>query len=382
VETGGMSTDTVQFSELPVASGRCFGRATLNAPATLNALTLSMVEQLDARLRAWAADPRVVGVWLDASSDKAFCAGGDVVSLYHAIRATPAGTLPALASSFFEREYRLDHLIHTYPKPIVCWGHGIVMGGGVGLMVGASHRVATPHTRLAMPEISIGLYPDVGGSWFLGRLPGGLGEFLALTGAPLNASDLLELGLADAVLRHEDRASVWQALAAHPWTGQADLDRAALSQLLHQHALPASERPASAVRAHRDRLAELMLRHLRLHDLAPRLATLASADDPWLAQAARQFASGCPTSAHLALTLQRRLRHASLAEALRLEWLASTACCLQPDFPEGVRALLIDKDRRPRWHPDRLEAWDEARWSAHIATHLEPRGPHPLADLS
>src|SRR4051812_9250897 len=144
--------DPVLFSTIATASGHVFGRATLNAPASLNALSLAMIDLLAAQVDAWIADPQVAGLVLDAAGDKAFCAGGDVVALHRSISETPPGTVPRHAAAFFEREYRLDHRLHTAPKPVLCWGHGIVMGGGIGLMAGASHRVVTARTRLAMPE--------------------------------------------------------------------------------------------------------------------------------------------------------------------------------------------------------------------------------------
>ena len=185
----------VLFEELPTACGRSVGVATLNAPAALNALSLSMVRALTPMLRQWAYDNAIVGVVLQGAGEKAFCAGGDLRELYESLRANP-GEPSDYARGFFAEEYQLDYLIHTFDKPILCWGHGIVMGGGIGLMSGASHRVVTSQSRLAMPEITVGLYPDVGGSWLLRRMPGRLGLFLALTGASRNASDALFCGRA------------------------------------------------------------------------------------------------------------------------------------------------------------------------------------------
>lgn len=370
--------DSVLFSTLRTASGHAFGRATLNVAGSLNALSLAMVDLLDARLTAWAADPQVAGVLLDAAGDKAFCAGGDVVGLYRSIRATPPGELPVEAAAFFEREYRLDHRIHRYPKPLLCWGHGIVMGGGIGLMSGASHRVVTPRTRLAMPEIGIGLYPDVGGSWLLPRLPGGAGLFLALTGASINAADALQAGLADAALRHEDQGAVLEAIAAAAWRGEREADAAQLSHLLERVGAGV-ELPPSPLRLHAGRITEV-IGHDRLVDIAPRLAALADDGDPWLAQAATAFTKGSPTSAVLGFEMQRRARHLSLAEVFRLEWNASVGCCLHHDFAEGVRALLVDKDKRPRWQPATLAEVEDALIDAHLRPHLA--GPHPLADLA
>lgn len=376
-----MSDQPVRFETLTTASGHLFGRATLNMPASLNALSLAMVDLLDPQLAAWADDPKIVGVLLDAVGDKAFCAGGDVVGLARAIRdlhATQPGAVPPEAAAFFEREYRLDHRIHTYPKPIVCWGHGIVMGGGIGLMAGASHRVATPKTRLAMPEIGIGLYPDVGGSWLLPRLPGKSGAFLALTGASLNAADALFAGLADFALPHEQHGALMQAIGSAAWQGERDADGAQISHLLERLGRGVAL-PDSPLRTHLDRI-NAVIGHDRLEDVAPRLAALAQDADPWLAQAGATFSKGSPTSAALGLEMQRRCKHLSLADAFRLELQASMGCCASTDFAEGVRALLIDKDKTPRWQPATLAEVTPA-W---IADHLRPRfdGAHPLSDLT
>ncbi len=376
-----MAEAPVAFSLIRTASGHHFGRATLQAPASLNALTLAMVDLLDPQLAAWAADDSVAGVVLDAAGDKAFCAGGDVVGLYRAIRATPPGQVPAAAAAFFEREYRLDHHIHRYPKPLLCWGHGIVMGGGLGLLAGASHRVVTPRTRMAMPEITIGLYPDVGGSWLLPRLPGGAGLFLALTGASINAADACHVGLADVALRHEDHATLLQALAEARWQGRRDADAEQLGALLQPCAVAAAaDLPVSPLRQHQARIEAVIGAGDSLAAMAPRLKALAGDADPWLAVAGATFGQGSPTSALLSVEMQRRARGLSLAEVFRLEWQASVGCCVHPDFAEGVRALLVDKDRQPRWQPATLDAVTPAL----IDAHLQPRhhGPHPLADLA
>jgi len=366
----------VLFETLHTASGHAFGRATLNAPGNLNALSLAMVDLLEPQLAQWAADPEIAGVVLDAVGDKAFCAGGDVVGLYHAIRAAP-GAFPAQAAAFFEHEYRLDYRIHRYPKPLLCWGHGIVMGGGIGLFAGASHRVVTPRTRMAMPEIGIGLYPDVGGSWVLPRLPGRAGLFLALTGASLNAADARFAGLANVVLPHERHAALLDAIAVAAWQGERETDAARLSQLLDALGRGV-ELPTSPLRTHAGRI-EALIGDDRLEDLAPGLVNLASDADPWLAQAGQAFAKGSPTSAALGFEMQRRARGLPLADVFRLEWQASVGCCMHGDFAEGVRALLVDKDRNPRWQPATLAEVTPALIEAHLQPHFT--GVHPLADL-
>jgi len=370
------TTDGVRIAEIPTASGHRFGHATLDAPASLNALTLTMVDHLAAQLDLWIDDPGIAGIVLDAAGDKAFCAGGDVIALYRSIRATAPGAVPLEAASFFEREYRLDHRIHTCPKPVLCWGHGIVMGGGIGLLAGASHRVATPKTRLAMPEITIGLYPDVDGSWFLSRAPGRTGLFLALTGAPMNAADARFAGLADFILAHEDKAAVLEAIAATHWEGLRAPDDARLGALLDARGCPSPESP---LRAHFDRI-DTLVGHDGLAPAMQRIGALADEADRWLAQAGEATRRGSPTSAALAHTLLAAARHRSLADVFRLEYQASVGCCVHHDFAEGVRALLLDKDRNPRWQPATLAEVDDA-W---IDAHLRPRfdGPHPLADLA
>lgn len=380
--------ESVLFTEYKTACGQRFGHATLNAPKSLNALSLEMVDRLAPQLDAWAADPEIVGVILDGSGDKAFCAGGDVAALYHAIRATPASQpdrrygIAAEVKAFFEREYRLDYRIHTYPKPILCWGNGIVMGGGIGLMAGSSHRVATPTTRFAMPEINIGLYPDVGGSWFLRRMPGHTGLFLALTAASGNAADARFAGLADFILAHEDRGRVIEAICQARWAtpdsaAGRDANHARLGGLLDSFALSEGFAP-SQLRTHFDRI-ETLIGHDSLLDIAQRLSALAADGDPWLAQAGKAFVRGAPSSAALSWALWQRTHHMSLAEVFRVEYIASVVCTTHGDFVEGVRALLIDKDRNPSWQHSQLSEVS----SDYINSHFSPffSGPHPLADL-
>ena len=364
-----MSDDVVLFDDIDTAGGQRFGVATLNAPASLNSLSVAMVRLLTPKLRAWAADKEIVGVLLQASGDKAFCAGGDLRQLYQTLlECGPERN--EYAERFFGEEYELDYLIHTFPKPFLCWGQGIVMGGGIGLMAGASHRVVTEHSRLAMPEINIGLYPDVGGSWFLRRMPGRVGLFLALTAANLNASDAIFCGLADVLIPHERKQHVLDAIAAGTWMGDAQADRAALSNILADAANTegAPEAPHSKVREHFDTINALMFGD-DLHEIAARLRTLQS-DDSWMQTASKTFSKGAPSSAALSFALWQRVHRMSLAEVFRLEYLASLGFCAHKDFAEGIRALLIEKDRNPKWNPATLEEITPA----FIEDHLRPRG--------
>lgn len=365
----------LQFEERPSLHGYRIGIASLDAEKSLNALSLPMIEALDARLKAWAADPEIACVVLRGNGAKAFCAGGDVVQLVKQCHEQP-GEIPTLARRFFADEYRLDHRIHSYPKPLICWAHGHVLGGGMGLMQGAGIRIVTPSSRLGMPEINIGLYPDVGGSWFLARLPGRLGLFLGLTAASINARDALDLNLADRFLRDDQQGALIDGLVQLNWRDQPN---AQLHSLLHALESEArSELPTAQWLPRRERIDEL----LDVADLpaaVQAISALQQDDDALLARAAKTLAHGCPLTAHLVWQQIRRARHLSLAEVFRMEYAMSLNCCRHPEFPEGVRARLIDKDQTPHWH------WPDvtAIPSAVIDAHFDPAwdGEHPLADL-
>jgi enoyl-CoA hydratase/carnithine racemase len=257
------------------------------------------------------------------------------------------------------------------------------MGGGIGLMAGASHRVVTERTRMAMPEIAIGLFPDVGGSWFLNRAPGRSGLFLALTGAPLNAADALFAGLADFYLPGDSREALLDAIAQADWQQDASQDRRRLSQLIMAQAAAAAPQTPSGVpaesnlRRHFDEI-QALVGHDSLDDIAARLDAEGTGDS-WLAAAAANFRKGSPTSAVLAYSLLQRARHLSLREVFQLEFHVAIGCCAHHDFAEGIRALLVDKDRKPRWQPPRLHEVGAAL----VADHFNPRytGENPLADL-
>ncbi|BAU73011.1 enoyl-CoA hydratase/isomerase family protein [Metapseudomonas furukawaii] len=365
----------LSFEERSGLHGARIGIATLDAETSLNALSLPMIEALDARLRTWASDPEIVCVLLRGAGPKAFCAGGDVRKLVDACREHP-GVVPPLAGRFFADEYRLDHRIHTYPKPFICWAHGHVLGGGMGLMQGASIRIVTPSSRLGMPEISIGLYPDVGGSWFLARLPGKLGLFLGLGAGSINARDALDLNLADRFLLDDQQEALLGGLVQLNWQSQAGQQLNSLLKALEQEAR--SQLPEAQWLPRRPRIDAL----LDVADLPAAWKAMTAlqhdADVP-LARAAKTLANGCPLTAHLVWEQIRRARHLSLAEVFRMEYAMSLNCCRHPEFPEGVRARLIDKDNAPRWHWPDVSAIPRAV----IEAHFEPvwDGPHPLDDL-
>jgi enoyl-CoA hydratase/carnithine racemase len=373
----------VLFEERASLAGSRIGIATLNSPATLNGLSLEMVDLLSARLTAWAADPAIALVVLRGAGEKAFCAGGDLHSLYASMVGNGESGVGnrkagknAHALAFFTREYQLDYQIHAYEKPILCWGHGIVMGGGIGLMSGASHRVVTEASRLAMPETGIGLFPDVGGTWLLSGAPGASGRFLALTGASIDASDALYAGFADyavAASRHEE---LLNALTDAAWQSDAHANGVQLDAILRAFALP--------------RLAPSPLQRLRADidtccagdSLEHALAAIADTtlDDAWWQKAQAALGRACPSSLRLSWELQQRASRLSLAEVFQVELIAALQCAAHGDFAEGIRALLIDKDKNPRWSPATLAEAD-ARFIEAFFTPSWKSGHHPLADL-
>ncbi|WP_110693517.1 enoyl-CoA hydratase/isomerase family protein [Salinicola halophyticus] len=371
--------DALHLETLDTADGHRIGRVTLDAPRSLNALTLEMIDALQSQLDAWATDDAIAAVWLEGAGDKAFCAGGDVVALHRAIVAGETDHDPAAAQGFiaryFSHEYRLDHTLHGYPKPVIAWGDGIVMGGGIGLFVGASHRVVTPRSMLAMPEITIGLYPDVGASWFLNHCPGRSGLFLGLTGARLNASDTLFVGLADRLIDDTRREAVIEDLRQADWHEPVR----AVGRVLRQHADASRERaPQPEVQPRLDIL-DALTDADDDETLIRQVIDAASDDDPWIARAAKNLAAGSPLSARLILRQLARCRQLSLAEVLREELNLSLACAARGDLAEGVRALLIDKDRNPRWQHVHGEVPDADIRACFVSPW--DRDSHPLRDL-
>lgn len=377
--------DLVLFDELHTLDGNLIGVAQLNSPKTLNGLSLEMTRLLSRRLEEWSSNPKVVVIVLRGAGDKAFCAGGDLHALHHSMtQNTSKDPLQnEYAGTFFAEEYALDYRIHTYPKPIMVWGDGIVMGGGMGLMMGASHRIVTETTKMAMPEISIGLFPDVGGTWLLNRLPGNAGLFLGLTGAQLGACDALFAGMADFHIKRDLFNQLLESLKHGQWN--PTLNRAGLRSN-HDHlslllAELASE-PDSSMKPLQDHLS--LIRQLcsgtDLNRIVRNILSLAEHQDPWLQRASKTLSNGSPGSARLTFELLKHNKLISLAEIYRVEWLAGLMAAAHGDFAEGIRALLIDKDKQPKWNPSSIAEADEY-WVQKFFTLPFPADQHPLNRL-
>ena len=308
------------------------GHITLNRPKALNALTLGMVRGIWQALLAWQNDPAVALVLLDGAGDRALCAGGDVVSLYES-RAQGSGA----ARTFWREEYRLNALIHRYPKPFVAIQDGIVMGGGIGLSSHARHRIVTERSMLAMPETGIGLIPDVGGTWLLARSPGALGIYLGLSGARMSGSDAIQAGFAGTFAPSSSLAAVKAELIDPKGRAVDEIDDA----LSDEHPVPAS--PLMARKPAIDRLFDLPTVEAILRELN-------TTTDEWAQRTRADLLQKSPLALKATLAAIRQARQLpSLEAALDVEYRLCTRLFEAGEFPEGIRALLVDKDKRPQW---------------------------------
>jgi enoyl-CoA hydratase/carnithine racemase len=365
----------VLFRTEPLASGGQAGIATLNVEKTLNSLTLNMVDLLSAQLAEWEADPAIAFVWFEGAGDRAFCAGGDIQNLYHDMVKHPGGPCP-YCEEFFEREYRLDYQLHTFAKPTIVWGHGVVMGGGLGIASACRYRIGTEKTRIAMPEITIGLIPDAGATWSFMQMPKYFAYFLALTGAQINGEDAKLVGLVNQLIGHEHREAVLNGLLAKVSLSEADAGIASVLSSFDGN----GEFPPSQLQSKESEIRTVMTEVLEAENPVENFVSVLDrlSGDAWLEKAAATFRHGAPTTAQLIVGQFMRAETMNLKEMLMQELTLASQCSRHPDFAEGVRALLIDKDGQPKWQQAELggvpDGWIEAHFQA-------PWGQHPLADL-
>jgi enoyl-CoA hydratase len=307
------------------------GILSLNRPKAIHALTLEMVHAMRAALVEWRDDSAVEAVIIDHAEGRGFCAGGDIAFLHHSAL-TDGGVS---GRKFFHDEYRLNHLIFEYPKPVVAFMDGITMGGGVGISQPARFRVASENTRFAMPETGIGLFPDVGGGWFLSRLPGRLGPFLALTGARLDGAECL-----------------WAGLATHYLPAEALAE--AKQRITHGHE-PGGVLTALSVTPPPARIEEnaiAIARHFASDRYEDILAGLEADDSEWAAKELATLRTKSPQTCKVALReLRESLALSDFADEMRMEYRIASRVLLRPDFAEGVRAVIVDKDNAPKWDP-------------------------------
>ncbi|MCV2368862.1 enoyl-CoA hydratase/isomerase family protein [Roseateles oligotrophus] len=350
----------------------CLGLITLNRPEALNALSLAMIRDLTALLKAWALDPAIEAVVILGAGrpgkPAAFCAGGDI-RFFH--RAALAGD--EALDAFFTEEYALNHLIHNFAKPYIALMDGVVMGGGMGISQGAKLRVLTEGSKLAMPETHIGLFPDVGGGYFLSQCPGHVGEWLALTGHAIGAGDAIELGLGDVYVQS---AALPTLVEAFRHGEQCSAEHVVATVMEHVDLAPAAD-----PRTLRGRIDE----HFSLADMAAIMASLEAADDAWAQQTLATLRKRSPLMLAVTLEQLRRARSMSLADDLRMERDIVHHCFhLRPgaasETVEGIRALAVDKDHQPRWQPAGIEDVGRAQVLAFFESPWAP-AQHPLREL-
>jgi enoyl-CoA hydratase/carnithine racemase len=359
-----------EYVQTRVANGT--GIITLDRPKALNSLSLDMVRALTASLLAWRSDASVDAVVITSSSEKALCAGGDIRFFHQAGHATPLGG-SALLEDFFTEEYALNHLIHFYPKPYIALMDGVVMGGGMGIAQGGPDcglRIVTERTKMAMPEVNIGLFPDVGGSHFLSHAPGALGMYLGLTGLTIGAADALYVGLADVFVPSEKLPALQELIASTPG--------AQLAQAIRAFAAPfATQAGASELQAQRT----LVDRHFGAGSVPAAMASLEGDEHPFAQKALAAMRQRSPLM--MCVTREMLARGATLdvADCLRMERSLVRRNFEHGEVLEGVRALVIDKDNAPQWNPPTLDAVTPEM----VARFFEPVWPahaHPLRDLS
>lgn len=327
------------------------GHLTLNRPEGLNALNLEMVQTLRRHLDAWEHDVSIQAVVLRANGDKAFCAGGDIRSLYENFN---SGSDEYLA--FFEQEYALDQRIHSYAKPVVALMNGFVLGGGMGLVQGAALRVISDRVKMGMPETGIGYFPDVGGSYFLSRLPGHLGEYIGITGVQLRAADSLYAQLADFCMPHESFSELDQALDNLRWSDHPLNDiQEAVGRLSSSKLVGAELRT----------LQPAIDKHFGQPDMASIQASLAQEENvayqDWAEKTLALLESRSPLAMATTLEMLRRGRSLSLVDCFEMELHLDRQWFANGDIMEGVRALIIDKDKAPKWNPPSVAELEPGR---------------------
>ncbi len=337
--------------------------ATLNRPKQLNALTLEMCQLLLVQLQTWAVDDSVRCVVLRGAGEKSFCAGGDVAEVIRNVRAGGDNRFN-YGDKFFTVEYALDLLIHTYPKPLIALSHGVCMGGGVGLLAGASHRVFVEGSKIAMPEIHIGLFPDVGGGYFLNDTPDGIGKLMALTGCVINEADAVHADLGDFAISADEQSSFVAQIVAIEWTEDREENDELIEDCIFE--MDDGDIPLGGPLADFAEETEQLNRCVSVIAYRDALNVLA-AHEPYFVSAAKNLNQGSPTAAHVTFEYLQRSKSLEIDKVLALDLILAKQFQRHHDFTEGVRALLIDKDKAPKWSPPSWDAITQKLIEDHFA---------------
>lgn len=367
------------------------GIMTLNSAKTMNAVDLEMVNLIDEILARWQGDDGIVAMVMCGAGDKAFCAGGDIRQLYSSMQAKGDEHLK-YADAFFHGEYSKNYRVHRFGKPLIAWGHGFVMGGGLGLFIGASHKVGTETLKLAWPEIRIGLFPDVAGSYYLSRLPFPLGHWMALTGSQMNAVDCKQAGLVNYCLPNSELSTLIEQLRHQPWQENKAMNNQYVRELLvrfeeeSEALFPDSN--LSDIQAVIEPLFESLSHEhfLSLSDNKTALIEIASkinaikSDNVWFNQGRDNFNAGCPATAHLIMRQLQLGQNMTLKEVVKWELILALQSVRHPDFSEGIRAMVVDKDFQPKWQHKSIDSVPN-EWVENLLTPLWPEGEHPFDAL-
>lgn len=318
----------------------------LNRPRALNSLNVDMVDTMNEQLKKWKLDDTVSLVCIYGEGEKGLCAGGDMRTLYD----LKDKGIEAYANQFFSIEYELDYEIHHYPKPVVVFMDGIVMGGGVGLSIGASHRIVTESSKWAMPEMNIGFFPDVGASYFLNQMPGFVGKYLALTANILQASDVLYIEAADYFIESKDWPKLKEEMMGKRWmTDSVEME---LEQLLES--FQRSVTLSSSISSVQDKI-DHHFRFETVEEIISSLQESANQGDEWAGSTMRTLLSKSPTSLKVTLRQIQKGKGQSLRSCFDMERNLALNFMKCHDFYEGVRSVLVDKDRNPKWSPSKLD---------------------------
>ncbi|MEP3244846.1 MAG: enoyl-CoA hydratase/isomerase family protein [Sneathiella sp.] len=328
------------------------GVITLNRPKALNALTHEMAIALDEQLQSWAADDSIKAALIKGTGEKSFCAGGDIVKLYN--EGKSGGDYPF---RFYHDEYRCNARVKHFPKPYIALIDGIVMGGGVGVSVHGSHRIATERTLFAMPESGIGLFPDVGGTYFLPRCPGEIGMYLGLTGARLKAADAVYAGVATSFVQSANLDGLEMSLASMQFSENPYRD---IDQLIAVYA----EDPGPSTLAGQQEEIDQYFSHNSVDEI---LKSLEAEDGDWAAKMAAGLRAKSPTSMKVTCRQIREGANRDFDDCMKLEWRLVNRIIKGVDFYEGTRAVVIDKDQSPVWSPASLDEVSEEDVAAYFA---------------
>lgn len=366
----------------------------------MNAVDLEMVNLIDDVLAKWQEDDDIVAVVMHGAGDKAFCAGGDIRKLYDSMN-TSGDEYLRYADDFFTAEYSKNYRVHLFGKPIIAWGHGFVMGGGLGLFIGSSHKVGTETLKLAWPEVRIGLFPDVAGTYYLSRLPFPLGHWMGLTGSQMNAVDCKQVGLIDYCLGNDELSKVIEQLRHQPWQVNRAMNNQYVRELLKSFEqasdadFPASHyddnkcdieklfsvaKPMVDVTRTPLTSDEFIVENKRLLVEFIKNFSQIESENAWFNQGRDNLLSGCPATAHLIMQQLELGKNMTLKDVVKWELILALQSVRHPDFSEGVRAMVIDKDLKPSWqHPSVKEV--PTIWIENLLKSLWAEDEHPFRML-